>query len=456
MKASGKVRDNEVRAHAPAAEPALERTASPADLELTADIELAAALAAIRAPTRSASLLLEVCAPYRMLAGSLHVERQAHQGIQRWLENFERITLCAMHIPEHLVDPTMEWTSAEDLPSRLALQPMPWSFHIRDHVKNIRAMRGLFRSLIAQHTHLCFSTLGWLGCWGSVACEEAYKLGRPYAVWLDWVLHEMPPYRPASSRAKLAWQRVQSFMLKRRSLRDVRRASLGLYNGQSVYDGYAPFSRVAKLVHNVHLSTKDLVPRAHLAKRLATTTGPFNIICVGRVHEIKGPRQWLDAMERLLREWRGTREIHATWLGAGPLLQEMQAAVATRNLSAHIRFPGQETNRERLLETLRDAHVFAFCNLTPESPRSLIEALMCGLPIVGFDNAFATGLLGPHTAGGAFVRPGDSAALAGVLARALSDPHNLRQMTEAAAAAGTQFSEEKVFKHRSDLIKRHL
>ena len=406
--------------------------------------------------TQPASLLLEVCVPFRMLNGKVHLEAQAYQGVQRWLDNFDRMTLCAVVVPDPHVDPTMEWIPADELlRGRLAVQLLPWAFRIRDYFAELPRVRRTFQSLIAQHTHLCFSTLGWLGAWGSVGCQEAHGLGRRYAVWLDWVLHQMPPRR-SSNPAKYAWLRLQSSMLKHHSLRDIRRSALGLCNGKSVYDGYAQYCSVPKVAHNIHLGTKDIVSSARIQKRLADTRRPMHIVCVGRVHEMKGPRHWLDAIQRLVLDWRGAREIRATWLGAGPLLEEMRQAVAARKLSQYVSFPGHEMSRERLLETLRDAHVFAFCNLTPESPRSLIEALMCGLPIVGFENAFATHLLGAHLAGGAFVHMGDSAALARALGNCLGDPQRLRGMTEAAVAAGTGFSEENVFKHRSDLIKEFL
>src|SRR6185503_14985780 len=52
------------------------------------------------------SLLLDLPVPFRRIDGVLHVEAQAHNGIQRWLDNFERVTVCAPCIPDALVDPS--------------------------------------------------------------------------------------------------------------------------------------------------------------------------------------------------------------------------------------------------------------------------------------------------------------------------------------------------------------
>jgi len=55
-------------------------------------------------------------------------------------------------------------------------------------------------------------------------------------------------------------------------------------------------------------------------------------------------------------------------------------------------FPGFLSDRSELLEKLRLAHMMLFTHVTPESPRCLLEALICGTPIVGYANGFAKDL----------------------------------------------------------------
>jgi len=421
--------------------------------QLTSEVSVPTAA---RAPTRPNNLLLEVGVPFRLLQGQVHLETQAHQGVRQWLANFDRVTLCAAVVPETCVDPSMDWTPAGDLVAQgLSIQLFPWSYHIHDHVRNVGNVRRIMRELIPLHTHLCFTTLGWLGMWGSVGCEESRRLGRKYAIWLDWVLHEMPSSR-ASNPVLGVWKHFQAAMLKRQSLRDVAESSLGLFNGRSVYDGYAAYCRVPRVAHNIHMGLEDLIPTSQLLQRLERKSDTINLICVGRVHEMKGPRHWLTAIQSLLALWRGKRSIRATWLGTGPMIEEMRQLTAQAGLSATVSFPGHQSDRKRLLDTMREADAFVFCNLAPESPRSLIEALMCGLPVFGFESAFALDVLGAHTAAGAFVPVGDTEALARSLAACLDDSAKLRRMALAGRNAGAEFSEEAVFRHRSDLIKEFL
>lgn len=403
------------------------------------------------------SLLLDVGVPFRMRSGELLLEAQAHHGVQRWLDHFDRVTLCAPIVPEALVDPSMQWIAATPLVQggRLAVVALPWGYDVRGHMTHVAAVRRTFRVLIPRHDRLCFANFGWLGAWGRIGAEEAFAQDRRFAVWFDWVLQDMP-LRPERNAAKRVWRKAERSVLRRLVLRDIRRASLGLFNGRTVFDAYASWSTNPRVVHDVHLTEADLITEAQLEARLARKEGPLRIVCVGRVHEMKGPRQWLDAVATAIAERRGPRGITATWFGDGPLLAEMRALVAARNLSAEVSFRGLEADRGRVAAALRDADLFLSCHLTPESPRTLIEALMSGLPIAAFSSAYALDLLAGNVEGGVFAAMGDSVALGRELARCLADPARLQRISRAAYSAGREYSDARVFKHRSDLIKEYV
>lgn len=405
---------------------------------------------------RDESLLLELGVPFRIIGQEVCIESQAHNGLARWLDNFSSVTVCAPILPEDASGASENWIAPTSLTAsgRLGIAALPWGYDLRAHLTHVHSVRTRFRQLIPQHRYLCFSNLGWLGAWGRIGSETAFELGRPYAVWLDWVLHEMP-VRRESNILKRGWRSIQHAMLRRTSLRDIRRASLGLFHGKTVFDGYSGLSKVSEIVHDVHLKDSDIVSRAQLDERLDRNTGPIKILYVGRVHEMKGPWHWLDAMEKVLASWNGPREVCARWVGGGPLLEALRQEVKARNLDAHIHFSGPEMHRASLLEIFRDADVFAFCHVTPESPRCLIEALMSGVPILGFASAYASDLLADQ-AGGQFVPIGDSAGLANLLLRCFQVPGKVREMSLAAYSAGQRYSDVEVFKHRSELIKKYL
>jgi glycosyltransferase involved in cell wall biosynthesis len=170
---------------------------------------------------------------------------------------------------------------------------------------------------------------------------------------------------------------------------------------------------------------------------------------------MKGPWSWLDVMQEVIQRTSGSVEVLAEWIGDGPLLDELRAAVQSRGLAASVSFSGPETDRRRLLERFRDADLFVFCHLTPESPRCLIEALMSGTPIIGFDSAYAADLLNGR-GGGMLVPLNDKAALSSAIVDCAGHPAKVARMAASALSAGREFSDVAVFRHRSDLIKEYL
>jgi glycosyltransferase involved in cell wall biosynthesis len=114
--------------------------------------------------------------------------------------------------------------------------------------------------------------------------------------------------------------------------------------------------------------------------------------------------------------------------------------------------PGVLSHKQLLRElTARD--VFVFCHKTPESPRCLIEALQCGLPIVGYESAYPSDLI-RRNAGGLLTRPNDPIDLAQTLKRLASNhPASLVSLWERALRDGVTFSAENVFQHRAQLMR---
>jgi colanic acid/amylovoran biosynthesis glycosyltransferase len=103
-----------------------------------------------------------------------------------------------------------------------------------------------------------------------------------------------------------------------------------------------------------------------------------------------------------------------------------------------------------MIERLKEFDIFLFCHKTPESPRCLIEALMCGLPIIGYDSPYPKDLIHGN-GGGILTPPNDPRALSAALLTV--SPTTLRGLTYLAQQDGIEFSTERVFKHRSDLMK---
>jgi glycosyltransferase involved in cell wall biosynthesis len=142
-------------------------------------------------------------------------------------------------------------------------------------------------------------------------------------------------------------------------------------------------------------------------------------------------------------------DFTATWFGAGPELEAAREQVKRLGLVSKVRFPGP-LEFDRLLVELRSFDAFVFCHKIPESPRCLIEALICGLPLIGYDSNYARDLI--RNGGGLLSPIHDPKGIARSLST-IQDKGVLSKLSQRAAEDGRRFTDEAVFRHRSDLMK---
>lgn len=403
-------------------------------------------------------LVLPVC--FGQDERGLLLESQACNGIERWLENFSTIQLVCPVIAADAMRASHStvWKPVAEIAGADQVQflPLPFTRSPLDYWWVAGRCRAVIRDAIRRCRYLSFALGGQtFGDWGAVACLEAQELGRPYSVWTDAVQHRLCMTSAAGSdllRRLKAWFRCR--MLYRTEWRCISGAALGLFHGATCYAAYAPWCRNAYVVHNVNARAADAISSEALQAKCAAIPSDdrLRIIYAGRADAIKGPFDWIAVIEQLRN--RGVK-FQAAWLGDGPLLAEMREQVARRKLSENVSLPGFVSDREQLLAQLRAAHVFVFCHTTPESPRSLLEALISGCPIVGYWSEFAEELVA-ESGGGTFAPIGDVAGLAETLVRLNRDRAALAGMTRQAADSGKRFNDVAVFRHRSELIKAYL
>jgi glycosyltransferase involved in cell wall biosynthesis len=232
----------------------------------------------------------------------------------------------------------------------------------------------------------------------------------------------------------------------------VKHATMAFFQGRSCYDYYAAQSPNPQLVYDTHTTQNHFISETEKNTKYARVSRgePLRLIYAGRAAPMKGAVEWMKAMIALKQKGIGLR---ATWLGDGESLPEMQAMAKAANLDVEL--PGHVTDREFLLKSVRESDLFVFCHKTPESPRCLIEALVSGTPIVGYESAYAAGLLEGH-GGGALVPDGATDALAETIAALDANRAGLIKMMSEAAVSGQRFDEGTVYRTRATLLRRGL
>jgi len=400
------------------------------------------------------SLLIYAPVPLYRAQGRLYVEKQALNGLRLWARNFAQVTVM---MPLSEGPPPQGWVAVDTITAeldRVRLEPLPMAYRPDRFLRYYRSTRRRIRELIGQARYLSFAIGGLFGDWGAVSCFEADRQDRPFAVWTDRVESEV--VRRGAGQGP--WRRRLRARLEHRPMAwleraVIRRAALGLFHGRETFDTYAPYSRNPQLVHDIHIDRADHISAEALAaKREAAGEGPLRLCYVGRADDMKGPLDWIEVLGRLRAD--GV-DFTATWLGEGEQMSMMRTKIDALGLGDVVHTPGFAADRAEVLQAYRAAQIFLFCHKTPESPRCLIEALISGTVLVGYDGAFARDLTEPHGSG-QFVPVGDMSGLADTVARLASDRSELADLTGRAAQDGAPFDDVSVFEHRSEVIKQYL
>lgn len=394
------------------------------------------------------SLLLILPLPAYQVGNRIYIDDQACYGLDLWLENFSNVVLaCPTQTcdqPPNATKPIDSISSAD----RLAFEGLPYAYTPVAFLACLSKTAGRLAKLIDGSKYLHFAIGGFWGDWGAVSAIVASNKRRPFAVWTDRVESGVMAFQSSTMSGPRKYYYALNARLASVLERIViRRSSVGLFNGMDCYRAYAPFCKNPRLVANFNYAKGTHITDSELVARLAGL-GDRNVklVYVGRAHKDKGIFDWIDALSTTEGNYS------ATWFGDGPELEQARAIVDARQLGGKIRFAGTAPHGQ-ILKELKQYDAFIFCHKTQESPRCLIEALACGLPILGYESDYAKELISQNS-GGVLSPIHDVGALSVSLQHVLANRDRLMDLSRAAALDGKRFNSEATFRHRSDLIKR--
>lgn len=116
----------------------------------------------------------------------------------------------------------------------------------------------------------------------------------------------------------------------------------------------------------------------------------LKIIHVGSFVEVKN-QQFLVELTDLLIE--NGFDVSLTFIGDGNLIGSVKKLVSTKKLDKIVRFKGQITGFDKIVEELDHANIFMLPSLTEGMPRALIEAMSRGLLCLGSNRGGISELL---------------------------------------------------------------
>jgi glycosyltransferase involved in cell wall biosynthesis len=407
------------------------------------------------------SILLVLPVPFREIDGTLHIESQAANGLDRWADNFDGVVAACPVMPEHVAKKraSWKWVPEDALEHRrrvrLVTLPLAWSLGIFVGEYG-RVRRQLLGRFIAECDYLQFAIGGLIGDWPSVAALEARRMGRPYAVWTDRVESEVVRITATGhSFPKKQLARSNAWLMKHYERHIIRHARLGLFHGAETYQAYASLPQHAFLTHDIHTKPGDLIPHDALLRKREFAEDdalPLRIGYAGRATSMKAPLDWLEVLVRLRDQGVA---FEAAWLGDGEMLADMREYVDRHALGDVVSLPGFVSDRQQVLSFLRSCNVLLCTHVTPESPRIILEALISGVPVVGYENGYIADVVGEE--GRRLLTPmGSIDRLADLISSLAKDRTVLSEAIRSAALTGTHFNDQAVFRHRSELIKQYL
>ena len=397
------------------------------------------------------SVLISVC-------NELAIEVDCYESIRLYLDNFDQVTVACPVATQTSDSGLRRCRPVNDLPlkDRIRFIPLPNAYDLRGFISHYQSVKRLLKAEIEAADYLVFSPHSFIGDWPTVAAREAIKLSRPYVIEADVVYGEV---------ARVGWARApfwKQFIRKNAVLPLLQRihryclkhSNLALLQGQDVYDAYSPFCQNAHKVYHMPISKEDYITNSQLQMKLNALdeNRPLRISYVGRVIDMKGPLDWLEVLCRVME--RGVA-IDAKWLGDGSLLPKMRAAAENLGIADKVRFVGYVSDREKILQTLRDLDIFLFCHKTPESPRCLVEALASGCPLIGYGGGYPRELTAER-GGGQFASVDNRVELADLVTALNENRGKLREMIRAASASGELYERDATMQQRIELIKQYL
>jgi glycosyltransferase involved in cell wall biosynthesis len=167
----------------------------------------------------------------------------------------------------------------------------------------------------------------------------------------------------------------------------------------------------------IHNGVFDVAPEY----RANPGTAPPHLVMVARFESPKDPLTLLSALSQLSdRQW--TLEF----VGGGPLLHQVKQRVSSLGLDRRVFFTGPTGD---VAERLSKAQVFVLTTNSEGFPRSILEAMRAGLPVVASDVGGIREAVTPAT--GCLVPKGDVNALRDSLRRVLDDSELRKQLGSA-------------------------
>jgi glycosyltransferase involved in cell wall biosynthesis len=375
----------------------------------------------------------------RLEEGMFWVDRKFLTGMRLYAEQID-MPLMTIHPEMDAADQTMDLMR---VPYRdLGFEVMIIKKDARPRETKVWLEKQIGRS------HLVYGS-------GFGSAKIARQLGIPYILVLEYDL-----------RTDITMNAMQVQSVARRGIRSLRcikrhiiedipsmRGARALHcNGYPVYDESRFFNANRLLYLDSRTSPAMVITEQQLDDRLRQRSNrPLRLLFSGRYERVKGAddsvRVALECLKRGLNI-----ELHTYGQGSlrDTMLQLARQSPAPNRIHIHDAIPFPE-----LVQRAREFDLFICCHIQSDPSCTYLESFGAGLPIVGYANRMWQRLSVSSDSG--YASPiGQPAAVADDVARLITNPDMLANMSRQARAFALDHTFEREFSLRVDAIRREL
>lgn len=200
----------------------------------------------------------------------------------------------------------------------------------------------------------------------------------------------------------------------------------------------------------------DVIPNAielsvFTPPRQRQTDGPVRLLFVGRLNAFKNVEMLIEVASRL--KSMGVDNFELQLAGEGEQRSNLERLVVEKGLTRQVRFLGW-VDRMAIVEVYRQADLFVTATTWEGMPNTVLEAMACGLPIVG-TRASGLGELVREGVNGYLVDINDAATLSERLADLIDNSHERRRMgKESRKIAEQEFAWDYIAEQYVEIYQR--
>jgi colanic acid/amylovoran biosynthesis glycosyltransferase len=250
---------------------------------------------------------------------------------------------------------------------------------------------------------------------------------------------------------RLAWAALCSAV---NYLTDTVPAMKGAYevhcNGYPAFDSAARIAKRRLFFLDSRMDADLIISEDRMEDRLKSLPSrPIQLIFSGRFEPMKGP---IEAMIAAKQCRESGMNVEMDCYGSGSLVAEMKCIAndAGSWLRVHDAVPFPV-----LIEQSKNADVFICCHLQSDPSCTYLEAMGCGLPIVGYPNRMWNGMVKDSSAG-VVAEHQTTDSLTAALSGFLKSPERLATATRNARLFALNHSFSMEFEKRVQAMKRAL